>query len=387
MNSRERFLATMSFEKPDRAPFLEFGYWSGAVRRWYREGLSWHAGIPTAEEWPDGRAIFHNRMMGAFGSPDDRDVMDCLGMDRAPQRVQFKYFLYPEFPERILEDRGATYVWSDADGALKLESKDRSSMPQWLGWAVSNMEDWQRVKAERLRFSLEGRLPANWDELVVTYRDRDFPLILGDIQGFYGSPRRLLGAERVLYAFYDHPELIRDMINYLADFWIALYDQVLRLVQVDAALIWEDMCYKGGPLISPAMFREFLLPAYKKLIGFLRERGVSHVIVDTDGDCRKLLPLFVEAGVTAVLPFEVTGGQNVVEVRETFPHLGIAGGIDKQALAAGPRAIDEELETKLPFMLQHRGYIPCVDHTVPPDVSWDNFAHYRQRLQDLCQQA
>lgn len=39
MNARERFLAVMNFEPVDRVPLWEFGYWAGAVRRWYTEGL------------------------------------------------------------------------------------------------------------------------------------------------------------------------------------------------------------------------------------------------------------------------------------------------------------------------------------------------------------
>lgn len=53
------------------------------------------------------------------------------------------------------------------------------------------------------------------------------------------------------------------------------------------------------------------------------------------------------------------------------------------ALAAGKGAIDAELEARVPFRLRQGGYIPYVDHNVPPDVSWPNFLHYRQRLGEL----
>jgi len=55
-----------------------------------------------------------------------------------------------------------------------------------------------------------------------------------------------------------------DINSYLADFWIALFEPVLREVRVDAILIWEDMCYRGGPLISPEMFRKYILLATRK---------------------------------------------------------------------------------------------------------------------------
>ena len=53
---------------------------------------------------------------------------------------------------------------------------------------------------------------------------------------------------------------------------------------------------QDGPLISPAMFREFMLPYYKRSTSFLRDRGIKIVIVDTDGDCSKLIPLLSREG-------------------------------------------------------------------------------------------
>ena len=79
------------------------------------------------------------------------------------------------------------------------------------------------------------------------------------------------------------------------------------------------MAYNNGPLISPALFREFMLPRYKRLIGFLRDHGVRHFCVDTDGDCCQLIPLFLECGMTGMLPFEVQSGMDIVAVRQASP--------------------------------------------------------------------
>ena len=39
MNARERFVAVMNFETPDRNLLWEMGYWPDTLERWYREGL------------------------------------------------------------------------------------------------------------------------------------------------------------------------------------------------------------------------------------------------------------------------------------------------------------------------------------------------------------
>jgi uroporphyrinogen decarboxylase len=121
-------------------------------------------------------------------------------------------------------------------------------------------------------------------------------------------------------------------------------------------------------------------PYYKKLTEFLKSRGIKNVWVDTDGDCRKLIPLFLECGVTGLSPMEVQSGMDIVEVGKQFPDLQIFGGIDKRAPARGKLEIDSELSSKLPFMLERGGYIPYLDHLIPPDVPWEGFKYYRKKL-------
>jgi hypothetical protein len=379
LNVRERYLAVMDFE-PVGPPKWEFGYWAATLRRWYREGLTQRVGIP--DTWADGDNVYGGGGSWAPGRWVDQDVRRTLGMDEGMQRVALNNYLCPAFEEQVLEEHENWRLVRDEMGMTIQRTKNLDSLPHFVRGPVASREDWEKLKAERLRPCLEGRLAENWPELVKSYDHRTYPLAIGGSQGFYGTPRSLLGEVQVLTAFYDCPGLLRDMINDLADFWIALYDQVLDQVDVDVALIWEDMAYKNGPLISPRLFRDFLLPAYKKLTGFFRERGVRIIHVDCDGNVWKLLPLFIEGGVTGLYPFEVMAGMNVAEVRRAFPRLQILGGLDKVALAHGSAAIGAALE-QTSWMLSQGGYVPYVDHMVPPDVPWENFCYYRQRLNEL----
>jgi uroporphyrinogen decarboxylase len=131
------------------------------------------------------------------------------------------------------------------------------------------------------------------------------------------------------------------------------------------------------------MFEEFLLPYYKKLTGFFLDNGIEVILVDTDGDCRPLIPLFIEGGTTGLYPMQVTGGMDVVTIGQQYPDLQLIGGLDKVAISRGPEAIDRELETKVPPLLRRGGYIPMADHLVPPDVSWDDFVYYRRKLASM----
>ena len=113
-----------------------------------------------------------------------------------------------------------------------------------------------------------------------------------------------------------------------------------------------------------------------------REVGVDMFMVDSDGDPRLLIPLWLEAGVTCLFPWETQMGLDITEVRREYPRLQMIGGIDKHRLALGREAIDAEL-AKVPYMLQSGRYLPAVDHFVPPDVSWDNYRYFCENLREL----
>lgn len=386
MNTRERFHATMNFEPVDRGIRWEMGYWAGAIRRWYREGLPMKKGVP--QDLGDGRSMLAEALVAdpeTLNPIDavkrDQDLHDYFEMDDPWWRLPLNTYVYPQYEPEILEDHGDVIIHRNEYGVIVQDRKDRMGFPHWMSTPVTTRDDWEKIKAERLQPKIEGRLPKNWQTIRAVYQNRTFPVVAGGFPcGFYGTARFLLGEEKVMLAFYDEPEMTRDIMNHLADLWVSLYDQLLDEIEVDALLIWEDMCYKGGPLISPAMFREFMLPGYQKVISCVKDHGVKQVMVDTDGFCSALLPLFIEGGVTILHPFEVASGMDVVEVRKAFPKLGIMAGLDKRKLAAGPQAIDAELDRKVPSLLPKGGYVPFVDHSVPPDISWQNFKYYRQKL-------
>jgi len=120
-----------------------------------------------------------------------------------------------------------------------------------------------------------------------------------------------------------------------------------------------------------------------RLIKPSRSAGVQRILVDTDGDCLSLIPPFLDAGVDALMPFEVQAGMDVVAIRREYPSLGIMGGIDKRALARDRASIRAEVERVVPPMLKAGGHIPTLDHTVPPDVSLESFRYYLECVREF----
>ena len=388
MTVRERFRAVMSFEPGSRTLLWEFGYWAATLERWYGEGLrrSWYA-LPPG--YAAGSSIFgealpfpHVVHRSGVARTRDLDVHQTCNLDAGAVRIPITWRLWPIFQETVLKEDETTKLQINADGVTCMVKKDADSLPQFLDWPVNDRGSWEKIKEERLGRDIVGRFPPRWEALAKSYKDRDYPLGVG-LDSFFSTPRELFGLVRQLTMYYDDPKLMHDIGEHLASLWLAMLEEVTSKVDLDFAYFWEDMSFKNGPLMSPRMFAEFVVPYYQRVTGFLRARGVEIIFVDTDGDCQLLIPGFLQAGVSGLYPFEVQAGMDIVEVRKQYPRLLMQGGLDKIKLRLGKEAIDAELEAKLPFMLTQGGYIPYCDHLVPPDVPWDNFLYYRQRVQEF----
>jgi uroporphyrinogen decarboxylase len=381
MNTQEKYLACMNFDPSRTTPKWEYGYWAECVREWYDQGLEVTEKIP--DHLAGGDSVRAEVMGYKAGGYVDQEIHQICGLDNHQHRIPVDNFIFPRFEEKIVEDHPTSVVIQDGWGILRHKKKDGSSLERFISGPVKSLGDWEKLAADKFQPDTKGRFPSNWQKLVEEYRTRDYPLVIGGGQGFFGSIRYLLGEVEALTGFIKTPELIHAINDELCNFWIGLYDLILQDIQPDSALIWEDMCYKNGPLISPAMVEEFMLPYYKRLCGFFKDSGVEIIHVDTDGDAWSLIPLFLEGGVTGIFPNEVNANMDVLELRKSFPDLQLLGGVDKMNLIKGKEAIDLELEMKLKPTLELGGFIPTVDHLVPPGVSWETFKYYRMKLNEL----
>ena len=124
------------------------------------------------------------------------------------------------------------------------------------------------------------------------------------------------------------------------------------------------------------------MPYLRRVADFLKARGVRQIHLDTDGDCRSLIPLFMEVGVTGMWPFEQTGNIDLLAIREQYPTLLMAGGISKGALACGKEAIDRAIGP-VGEMLRRAGTFPMPTISFRPTFPLANFTYYRSRLNHL----
>ena len=144
------------------------------------------------------------------------------------------------------------------------------------------------------------------------------------------------------------------------------------------------MAYKTASMISPAMVREFMWPRYRKLVRFLRDQGVSLLVMDCDGHIGELIPLWLEVGIDTVSPVEIAAHNDPVAYRKQYgKRLGMFGGIDKRELRFDKARVKREVMSKVPWLVEQGRYIPQVDHGVPPDVPLRNFLYMCALIKEI----
>jgi uroporphyrinogen decarboxylase len=132
------------------------------------------------------------------------------------------------------------------------------------------------------------------------------------------------------------------------------------------------------------MFREFIQPHYVPICALLRSHGVGTIFVDSDGYIDELIPLWMEVGINGFSPMEVAAGSDVSALKDAHgDDIVFAGHVDKRALARDRDSAGREAD-RVAALVRRGGYFPAVDHSVPPDVSLDNFRHFLDRLRSAC---
>jgi hypothetical protein len=323
MNHVERFRAVMNFQSVDRLPVWEWAmWWDETIKRWHGEGL------PAA-------------LTSVF------DIHEYFGMDPYLQ-----------------------YWFSTTDPTIEASQHHVEGV-------VSNMDDYLRLRPQLLpdhSAAIKGMEP--W----LDRQTRSDAVVWITLEGFFWFPRTMMGFEKMMYAYYDQPELLHRINQDLLDFNMGLLDQIEAVGRPTFMTVAEDMSYNNGPMISRAICDEFLTPYYNTLLARAKEMEMV-TIVDTDGDVTLLVPWLQDIGVDGVLPLERQAGVDGMRLREQYPHLRMIGHYDKMVMPKGEEAMRAEFERLLPLM-KTGGFIPSVDHQTPPGVSLEQYRIYRRLLDE-----
>lgn len=339
MTSRERYIRMYEHREADRVPITD-SPWAGTIVRWRREGM------PEGVDWRD-----------YFGV----DKIEGIGVD-----------ITPRYETRLIEETDRYQIYTSPWGVTMKQFKELDSTPEFLDFKVSNSDAWQDAKCRMT--ATPDRV--NWDYLKENYPrwQKEGSFISGNFWfGFDVTHSWMVGTETLLVALIEEPEWVTDMFETYLDSCIKLFDMIWDAGYRYDEIYWpDDMGYKGTTFFSPDLYRRLVKPFHKRACDWAHNKGI-YARLHSCGDVMSLVDDIVDAGVDALNPLEVKAGMDSVLLKQIYgDRFVLHGGINAVLWPERDRII-EEIDRVVPVLKENGGYIFSSDHSIPNNVSLENF--------------
>jgi uroporphyrinogen decarboxylase len=182
------------------------------------------------------------------------------------------------------------------------------------------------------------------------------------------------GMENLLVDYIDDPDLAHTLAEMVNDYKIRLMRRAIR-EGADAIVSGDDYATAHGLMMSPAHFREFILPYLKRSIDAAHEMGVPF-IKHTDGNIWSILDMMVEAGIDGIDPIEPLAGMDIGEVKARYgDRIAVIGNVDCSiVLTQGTREeVEEAVKETIAKASPGGGHILASSNSIHPAVKPENY--------------
>lgn len=367
MTPRERVLATLRHEEPDRVPIvLGVSNATGIKTKPYRE-LKQLLGIEAP-----GRYLYRWPELGT--AEIDEETLVRLGTDVRP--------VLDVEPAWVLERNASRpphsdYINSWGSGAVEIGPDDwfPAVHPMAAATTIQEVEDYpwpdmddptrvEHVAAEAARLTAENRFA-----IMAT------PWLLFPLERAFA----MQGTDVFLQNLVFYPEFAETLLWKIQGLCKTLMGHFLQALgdNVDIIKIGDDLGMQDGLLTSPDMYRSVLKPVHGDYIRFIKERTRAQVFFHTDGDVFPLIDDFIEMGVDILNPIQTSAGQmaNLEELKARWgDRLTFCGAIDTQRIL--PRGTPDEVRAEVRRVIEALapggGYMVSSVHSVMDDVPAEN---------------
>ncbi|MFW5868184.1 MAG: uroporphyrinogen decarboxylase family protein [Armatimonadota bacterium] len=344
MTSKERVMAALNFQQPDRVPTGPWAFWPE-----FRE--AWREQTETAETIDDHFLT---------------DVWIAVG-DETP---------YPSLAGEIGSD-GDYLLSRDGWGQVK-RTREGGSFYEQIEVAYDD-----RARLRHGDFedpTLDSRYE-RIDAIIDEYKERY--CVFAKIGGPFIRTGFMRGETQWLMDLAADPPMAAEMAMRTAEHITRIGLEEMRRWDLYDTGVWvfDDMAATKGPMFSPATAEAVLAPAWAHIVDSFKEAGAAKVILHSDGNIGPLLDLFIDLGFDGINPVEYHVGLNPLDLRERYgDRLALLGGLDNALIL--PRGDRAELRGHMLEVLRAGagGGFVLATHSVGPDISVATMEYLRELL-------
>lgn len=369
MTSRERIHAALNFERPDRLPVSD-ALWDGLQDVWETEGMP--KGVTAADHF-------------------DWDIASMF-IDASPR-----------FETIIHSRKDGMITFEDRSGYTVTKTDGKSGTLDFIDHKTKSEEDWYNITKPQMILD-DSSGTARIDSASYFCHIDDYPTWVVAKEKYdkiYAQDRFVLftayGPWEATWRHYAMDELLMDVLEepkWCADMFKTYTDLLLDVLQrgldegmkPDGLYMPEDMGFKTSLLINPTTWDELLKPCYERIGAFTKKHDIRF-LMHSDGCIWDLIPRLIDVGVEALNPLECAAGMDINELRKRHPkEMACYGNISVAGLLGSQENLEKELLDKIPQAV-NGGFIMHSDHSIPFDVSYDQYRWARQRAQEIFEDA
>jgi uroporphyrinogen decarboxylase len=279
-------------------------------------------------------------------------------------------------------DPAAAYVGAGQDGVI-VPSQTPAQSNAWQ----DGVDEWGRIwrdgiyaggavasEADLERYStLPAYAGSFFDpEQVARVRARypDHCLFYGTHVGPFTAAYMAMGFERFFTCLVDEPAFVHQVLADRTAWCIALYQEAVQL-GAELLVLGDDAAHRAGPMISPEMWREHILPYHRQTVCALNVPLIWH----SDGNLEDLLPMASEAGFVGVHGLEPASGVDLARVKRDHPDLVLVGNVDVGALSGDDlSAVRLEVARCVDQGASSPGYMIATCNSIYPGMRYESVA-------------
>ena len=202
--------------------------------------------------------------------------------------------------------------------------------PYYLYGTTNSIEKWKEVKEYLEGPAIEKYKPfvkKFYRRINKKHKDKIFVMVTNDLAGVFESASQGLGMKFFAKMLHKNPKFIKEVHDSIAMFTAELYKSYME-VGAEVFIESGDLAYKTGPMMSPKKFYEVLLPAYKTITDTVHEGG-GKIVLHTDGHVTPLLDFVIDCGFDGLQSLEPTANVDLAEVKKkTTGKICLMGNID-----------------------------------------------------------
>ena len=203
---------------------------------------------------------------------------------------------------------------------------------------LSDLDDYPWPDAKYLDFTnVYKEIDTHQNQMVFTGMWSPFFHIMCD---FFGMAEYFV-------KMYENPMIVEALTERVVDFYVDANEKFFAGLgdRADVMFFGNDFGTQRGLLISPDMFRKFILPPFKRLIAVGKKYN-KLIMLHSCGSITEIIPDLIDSGVDILHPIQAqASGMSAKELAQYKNDLAFVGGIDAQSffVNASPQEIKTEV--------------------------------------------